>query len=158
MSVCTGAFVLAKTGLLDGHRATTHHSSLVRLAMEYPNVRVRRGARFVDDGRIATSAGLSAGIDLALHMVARYYGENSAAETAYDMEYQSKAWLNENSNMAYRNPPSPRPGLAYCEVCWMEVDPHTAPASLYGGKRYYFCMPEHKKLFDSAPQRFLNVS
>jgi YHS domain-containing protein len=40
----------------------------------------------------------------------------------------------------------------------MEVDPHTAPASLYGGKRYYFCMPEHKKLFDSAPQRFLNVS
>lgn len=158
MSVCTGAFVLAKTGLLDGHAATTHHSSLARLAMEYPNVTVRRGARFVDAGRIATSAGLSAGIDLALHMVARYYGEDPARQTAFDMEYQSRAWQNEDSNAAYRNPPAPSPGFALCEVCWMQVDPKTAPSSVYRGKRYYFCMPEHKKLFDAAPQRILNVS
>lgn len=158
MSICTGAFVLAKAGLLDGHTVTTHHSSLTRLAMEYPRVTVRRGARFVDSGRIATSAGLSAGIDLALHMVARYYGEDAARQTAYDMEYQSKAWLNENSNAAYKTPPAPRPGFALCEVCWMEVDPKSALSSMYRGKRYYFCMAEHKRLFDSQPLRFLNAS
>lgn len=158
MSVCTGAFVLAKAGLLDGHHATTHHASLARLAMEYPAVTVRRGARFVDDGRIATSAGLSAGIDLALHMVARYYGASAAHQTAYYMEYQSQGWMNENSNAAYRNPPPARPGLALCAVCWMEVDPKTAPSSTYRGRNYYFCLPEHKALFDSAPARFLSVS
>lgn len=158
MSVCTGAFVLAKAGLLDGHRATTHHGSLVRLTMEYPNVTVRRGARFVDDGRIATSAGLSAGIDLAMHIVARYFGEDVAKSTAYYMEYLSNSWLSENSNTAYKHPPRPRAGLANCAVCWMEVDPKTAPSSLYRGARYYFCMPGHKQLFDAAPQRFLNVS
>jgi transcriptional regulator GlxA family with amidase domain len=158
MSVCTGAFVLAKAGLLDGHRATTHHSSLVRLAMEYPGVTVRRGARFVDDGRIATSAGLSAGIDLALHIVARYFGDDSAHQTAYDMEYQSQSWRDENSNVAYKNPPQPRTGFANCAVCWMEIDPKTSPSSLYRGSHYYFCMPAHKALFDASPQRFLNVS
>lgn len=158
MSVCTGAFVLAKAGLLDGHAATTHHSSLARLAMEYPDVTVRRGARFVDNGRIATSAGLSAGIDLALHIVARYFTARTAAQTAYDMEYQSTAWQNENSNMAYRKPPAARKGFALCAVCWMEVDPKTAPSSLYRGKRYYFCMPDHQRLFDAAPQRFMDVS
>jgi transcriptional regulator GlxA family with amidase domain/YHS domain-containing protein len=158
MSVCTGAFVLAKAGLLDGHEVTTHHGSLARLAMEYPRVTVRRGARFVDAGRIATSAGLSAGIDLALHVVARYYGEPAARQTAYDMEYQSAAWLNEDSNAAYRKPPVARAGYALCEVCWMEVDPKTSPSSLYHDKRYFFCTPDHKTLFDANPQRFLDVS
>jgi transcriptional regulator GlxA family with amidase domain len=158
MSVCTGAFVLAKAGLLDGHKATTHHGSLVRLAMEYPKVSVRRGARFVDNGHIATSAGLSAGIDLALHVVARYFGEDAAKQTAYDMEYQSQSWLNEDSNLAYMNPPKPRAGFANCAVCWMEVDKKTAPSSTYRGTRYYFCMPAHKQQFDASPQRFLNVS
>jgi len=158
MSVCTGAFVLAEAGLLEGLSATTHHSSLTRLAMEYPKVTVRRGARFVDSGHIATSAGLSAGIDLALHMVARYYGQDAAHQTAYDMEYQSDEWKREDSNAAYRNPPAPRPGYALCAVCWMEVDPKTALSSVYHAKRYYFCTPDHKALFDSAPQRFLSVS
>lgn len=158
MSVCTGAFVLAQSGLLDGHTVTTHHSSLAQLALQYPNVTVRRGARFVDSGRIATSAGLSAGIDLALHVVARYYGVDAARQTAYDMEYQSQSWLNENSNAAYLSPPAARPGFALCAVCWMEVDPKAAPSSLYHDKKYYFCTAAHKQLFDSAPQRFLNVS
>lgn len=158
MSVCTGAFVLAEAGLLDGHTVTTHHSSFSTLAMQYPKVRIRRGARFVDGGRIATSAGLSAGIDLALHMVARYYGEDAASQTAYDMEYQSKAWQNEDSNTAYLNPPAARPGFARCPVCWMEVDAKTSLSSTYHGKHYSFCSPDHKQLFDAQPQRFLNVS
>jgi transcriptional regulator GlxA family with amidase domain len=156
MSVCTGAFVLAQAGLLDGHAATTHHSAFSTLAMKYPNVTVKRGVRFVDNGSIATAAGLSAGIDLALHVVARYYGKDTAQQTAYDMEYTGTNWL-DASNVAYRKPPLVRAGEALCPVCWMEVDPKNAPTLTYNGTTYYFCMPEHKALFASAPQRFLNA-
>lgn len=155
MSVCTGALVLAAAGLLDGHNATTHHGSFATLAMEYPNVTVKRGARFVDEGRVATSAGLSAGIDLALHVVERYFGRQAATDTAYYMEYQGQGWRNAASNVAYSKPPAVRAGYAQCPVCWMDVDPKTAPASVYQGQRYYFCTTGHKQLFDSAPARFL---
>lgn len=156
MSICTGAFVLAKAGLLDGYTVTTHHSSFTTLAMRYPNVTVKRGVRFVDNGRIATSAGLSAGIDLALHVVARYYGKEAAFQTAYDMEYESKHW-SDGSNPAYRKPQVVKAPYVACEVCWMELDPKTALTLTYKGKQYYFCMPVHEKLFTSAPNRFLNA-
>jgi transcriptional regulator GlxA family with amidase domain len=68
-SVCTGALVYAKAGLLDGRPATTHWSALDRLGEH--DVRVDRDARFVDDGDVVTAAGVSAGIDMALHLVAR---------------------------------------------------------------------------------------
>lgn len=154
MSVCTGALILAKAGLLDGHRATTHHSALTTLAMHYPNVSVIRGVRFVDNGNIATSAGLSAGIDLALHVVARYCGKETARLTAYDMEYQSNSWMTAN-NAAYLKAPIARAGNAVCPVCWMDVDPKTSPTLSYKEATYYFCMPEHEKVFASAPERFL---
>ncbi|MBV8154469.1 MAG: DJ-1/PfpI family protein, partial [Candidatus Eremiobacteraeota bacterium] len=154
MSVCTGALVLAQAGLLDGHSVTTHHSAFTTLAMSYPKVTVVHGVRFVDDGAIATSAGLSAGIDLALHVVARYYGKETARSTAYDMEYQSNSWL-DAANDAYRRPPTPPAGLATCPVCWMTIDPKISPSLSYGGKRYYFCMTEHEHVFASAPERFL---
>jgi putative intracellular protease/amidase/YHS domain-containing protein len=156
MSVCTGALVLAQAGLLDGKSATTHHSAFSVLAMRFPNVTVERGVRFVDNGSIATAAGLSSGIDLALHVVARYYGKDAAVQTAYDMEYEGKNWLDGN-NLAYRKPPLARAGDAICPVCWMEVDPKTAPMLAYNGTKYYFCMPAHRQLFASAPQRFLNA-
>lgn len=157
MSVCTGAFVLAQAGLLDGRTVTTHHGSFTTLAMEYPEVTVRRGARFVDGGSVATSAGLSAGIDLALHVVSRYYGIESSRETAYYMEYLSQGWADANSNMVYSKPPAAKPGTALCPVCWMNVDPKDAPTSTYKGKHYYFCTPGHKQRFDGAPQLFLEV-
>jgi len=69
-SVCTGALVLAAAGLLDGRAATTHWSALERLA-SYENVELRLDDRFVDTGSVITSAGVSAGIDMALHLVAR---------------------------------------------------------------------------------------
>lgn len=155
MSVCTGAFVLAEAGLLDGHTATTHHGSFTTLAMQYPKVTVKRGARFVDEGSIATSAGLSAGIDLALHIVARYFGLETARQTAYYMEYLSQGWLNSDSNAVYAKPPASRAGVTLCPVCWMDVDPKNAPASTYNGKAYYFCSPAHKQSFDASPSRFL---
>lgn len=91
-SVCTGAFLLAKVGLLKGKPATTHWYFLDRLAGEYPDVEVKRDVRFVDAGRVITSAGVSAGIDMALHVVERYHGRDAARSTARVMQYESPPW------------------------------------------------------------------
>ena len=92
MSVCAGAFVLASTGLLAGKPATTHHSSYKSLAIQFPDIRVQPGARFVEFGNIATAGGLTSGIDLALHVVERYFGRKVAEDTAYLLEYQGTGW------------------------------------------------------------------
>lgn len=92
MSVCTGAFQLARVGLLDGAAATTHHDFWDAFAKEFPKIELRRGLRFVDNGRVATAGGLTSGIDMALHIVARYFGDDTAAATARYMEYSSEAW------------------------------------------------------------------
>jgi len=92
-SVCTGAFQLAAAGLLNGKSATTHHQGLKSLQAQYPDIHVKGGLRFVDAGKIATAGGLTSGIDLALHVVERYYGRAAAQQTAEFMEYQSKAWI-----------------------------------------------------------------
>lgn len=88
MSVCTGAFQLGRVGLLDGLPATTHHEFWDAFETEFPKVKLQRGPRFVDNGRIATAGGLTSGIDLALHVVGRYFGEAAAARTAAYMEHQ----------------------------------------------------------------------
>jgi putative intracellular protease/amidase/YHS domain-containing protein len=155
MSVCTGAFVLASTGLLSGKSATTHHSAFGEFATAFPDVRLQRGARFVDEGSIASAGGLTSGIDLALHVVERYYGRDAARRTADAMEYQGRGWLDPSSNSVYAHAPAPSAGHAVCPVCWMEVDPASAPHSAYRGTSYFFCMSQHKALFDSAPERFV---
>ncbi len=88
-SVCTGAFVLAEAGILDGKTATTFHNALDDLESQYPKVDVRRDVRFVDNGKVITTAGISAGIDGALHLVAKLQGVNAAKRTAYYMEYDN---------------------------------------------------------------------
>jgi len=88
LSVCTGAFILAKAGLLDGKSATTWYGALDGLEKQYPNVRVLRGPRFVDNGQVVTTAGVSAGIDGSLHLVARLLGRYVADRTAEYMEYR----------------------------------------------------------------------
>jgi len=92
LSVCTGAFQLARAGLLNGVAATTHHDFWDNFAKEFPAVELRRGLRFVDNGRIATAGGLTSGIDMALHIVSRYFGVETASKTARYMEYSSEAW------------------------------------------------------------------
>lgn len=86
-SVCTGAFLLAETGILTGKTATTHWASVQRLRDSYRWITVRDDARVVDEGEIVTSAGVSAGIDMALYVVGRLRGTAIAAETARQMEY-----------------------------------------------------------------------
>ena len=92
MSVCTGAFKLAAAGLLKGIPATTHHDYWDSFAQQFPDIDLRRGPRFVDSGRIATAGGLTSGIDMALHVVQRYFGEEVATATAVYMEHDSAGW------------------------------------------------------------------
>lgn len=86
-SVCTGAFLLAAVGLLEGKSATTHWGSIDWLRDNHPNVTVRDDVRWVDEGAIVTSAGVSAGIDMAIHLIDRLHGRAVAEQTARHMEY-----------------------------------------------------------------------
>jgi len=87
-SVCTGAFLLAKAGLLAGKMATTHWEDIDDFRKSFPAVTVDAEARFVDEGRIVTSAGISAGMDMSLHLVERLAGEALARRTARQMDYR----------------------------------------------------------------------
>jgi transcriptional regulator GlxA family with amidase domain len=89
MSVCSGAFILGKAGLLDGLPSTTTSSMRDQLAKNFPGTQVR-AKRYVDAGKIITTAGISAGIDGALYLVARELGERAAQATARYMEYDWK--------------------------------------------------------------------
>jgi transcriptional regulator GlxA family with amidase domain len=88
-SVCTGAFILGKTGLLDNLTATTFHLSINDLQKALPKTKILSDARFVDNGKIMTTAGISAGIDGALHLVAKLKGEQAAIDVAKYMEYDN---------------------------------------------------------------------
>ncbi len=86
-SVCTGAFILAESGILDGKTVTTFHYSIEGLRNSYPKAKVLDNVRFVDNGQVITTAGISAGIDGALHLVAKFNGLPAARRAAYIMEY-----------------------------------------------------------------------
>jgi transcriptional regulator GlxA family with amidase domain len=86
-SVCTGAFLLAQAGILDGLQATTHWEDVASLREEFPHVRVLEDRIWVDEGRCVTSAGIAAGIDMCLHLVSRLKGEKVARATARQMDY-----------------------------------------------------------------------
>jgi transcriptional regulator GlxA family with amidase domain len=85
-SVCTGAFLLAKAGLLQHRQATTHWEDVADLRTQFPDVQVHEGVRWVDGGAVVTSAGIAAGIDMCLHLVARLAGEPLAMATARQMD------------------------------------------------------------------------
>ncbi len=86
-SVCTGAFFLGKAGLLDGKSATTHWEDISEMRSMFPQIDVKADARWVDTGTIVSSAGISAGIDMSLHLVERLEGKELAVGTARQMEF-----------------------------------------------------------------------
>lgn len=88
LSVCTGALLLAQCGLLNGLSATTYHTAFDTLAEAEPTVTLCRGVRYVDNGKVVTSAGISAGIDMSLYVVERLHGKQTAQNTAAHMEYE----------------------------------------------------------------------
>ena len=94
MSVCTGASMLAAYGLLDHQRATTHHLYIQDLQKRYPKVEFVTGTRYIDNDKVATAGGLTSGIDLALHVVQRYYGRAVAQGAADYLEYTGELWKN----------------------------------------------------------------
>ena len=87
MSICTGAFKVAMSGILDGKSATTHHEFYDKFAAQFPKVHLVRGERFVDNGTIVTAGGLTSGIAAALHVISRYFSPADAARTARYMEF-----------------------------------------------------------------------
>jgi transcriptional regulator GlxA family with amidase domain len=90
LSVCTGALVLASAGLLDGQEATTHFMAFPELRAIAPHTVVHEDRRIVDNGRVVLSSGVSAGIDMSLHVVARLLGTEVAQEAARYMEYEGR--------------------------------------------------------------------
>src|ERR1700751_2883188 len=158
MSVCTGAFVLAKTGLLSGKSATTFHRAYEDFATQFPDIKLIRGARFVEDGNLASSGGLTSGMDLAFRVVERYFGRKGAEEVAFQLEYQGKGWMNAASNSIYANYEKPKKATTgpLCPVCSMEGNPSIS--SNYKGKTYYFCMQDAKMKFEEAPEDFVKAT
>ncbi|GAB4448385.1 MAG: DJ-1/PfpI family protein [Anaerolineales bacterium] len=86
-SVCTGAFLLAKAGILHGKSCTTHWEDIPDLRAMFPSLDIRENVPWVDNGRIVTSAGISAGIEMSLHLVAKLAGKELAVKTARQMQY-----------------------------------------------------------------------
>ncbi|MDP9018732.1 MAG: DJ-1/PfpI family protein [Candidatus Eremiobacteraeota bacterium] len=86
-SICTGAFLLAKTGLLDGLKATTHHDFYDKFEQQFPKVTLVRGPRYVENGKLMTAGGLTSGIELGLRIIQRYFGDDAASQSAQYMEY-----------------------------------------------------------------------
>ena len=154
MSVCTGAFVLAKTGLLAGKAATTHHGSYSAFAMQFRDVKLQRGLRFVEAaGNVASAGGLTSGIDLALRVVERYYGRFVAERTAFYMEYQGTGWKDPGSNAVYAKRPKEEGPV--CAVCGMAVSATAALQSTFKERVYRFCSNGCKSQFEQTPAEFV---
>jgi len=154
MSVCVGSYVLARTGLLSGKPATTFHQAYNDFASTFPDIQVKRGVRLVESGNLATSGGLSSGIDLALRVTERYFGRESARQTAFYLEYQSEGWMNPDANQIYNPRYHQTDQHTVCPVCGMQ--PSRSFKSVYKEKTYYFCSQDHKSIFDRDPHTFIN--
>ncbi len=152
MSICNGAYVLAKSGLLNGKSATLHHGAYFMLAAMYPEVHLKRGVRFVEDGNLASSGGVTCGIDLALRVVERYVGRDRTEQLVDGLEYQGKGWLNPNSNESYARMPKMSAQHPICAVCLMDTD--RTISSTHKGKTYYFCSNGDKEMFEKHTDVF----
>lgn len=172
MSVCTGALLLAQAGVLNGHRATTHQGSTAELARQFPQVRVVRDVRYVVDGPVLTTAGVTAGIDGAFYLVEKYSGPTVAEVVASTMQYprlnaaqaqQPSAHPATNlfaQAAAPKGQPAPAaPGAALASatdpVCHMGITAATKHRVAYKGKTYGFCSEGCRKVFAAKPQQYV---
>ncbi|WET82307.1 helix-turn-helix domain-containing protein [Amycolatopsis sp. QT-25] len=119
-SICSGTFVLAATGLLDGLRATTHWVAAEALAAAYPEVDVDPDVLYVDNGRILTSAGAAAGLDLCLHLIRRDHGSAIAADAARLSVMALEREGGQAQFIALRHPPAPRGAALEPTLLWMQ--------------------------------------
>ncbi|MFF4104441.1 GlxA family transcriptional regulator [Streptomyces sp. NPDC001903] len=119
-SICTGAFVLAATGLLDGLRATTHWVAAPLLAARYPAVEVDPDVLYVDNGQFLTSAGAAAGLDLCLHLIRRDHGSAVAADAARLSVMPLERDGGQAQFIVHEHPPAPRGSALEPLLRWME--------------------------------------
>jgi transcriptional regulator GlxA family with amidase domain len=124
-SICTGAFILAATGLLDGLRATTHWRAAAALAHRYPAIDVDPSVLYVDNGQFLTSAGAAAGLDLCLHIVRRDFGAAVAADVAR-ISVMPLERSGGQSQFIVHEPPTPDGASLEPLLQWMESNLHTA--------------------------------
>ena len=178
MSVCTGTFLLGKAGLLDGKTITTHWAATQMLQQMTPKATVMEHTRFVDQGNLVTTAGVSAGIDGALRVVARLKGMEAAKQIARIMEYdkwdpkaglvvgQIRTQAKGKANPTVGKPAAVkktvvmRPGQwkltsSIDPVCQMSVDGLVADTARYMGKTYGFCSKMCKERFRKEPMTYL---
>jgi transcriptional regulator GlxA family with amidase domain len=87
LSVCTGSLIVGKTGLLDGLEATTHHNSYQEFENTFPSIKLIKNAKYIDNGKIITAAGVSSGINMSLYVIGRLFGEELKAKTASHIEF-----------------------------------------------------------------------
>ena len=104
MSVCTGAFILARTGLLDEGEATTHHEACDLFEQTFPRIRLRRNVPFVVSGKFSSASAGIAGVDLALHIVSRYQGIAEAEAAAKFLGHRSSAWRGQSYSQFQSSP------------------------------------------------------
>ncbi|GAA5069366.1 GlxA family transcriptional regulator [Nocardia callitridis] len=118
-SICSGAFILAAAGLLDGGRATTHWRAAAELAARYPAIDVDPDVLYVDNGAVLTSAGAAAGIDLCLHMIRRDYGSAVAADSARNAVVPLEREGGQAQFIVHDQPPAPRGCALEPVMRWM---------------------------------------
>ncbi|WP_424186666.1 GlxA family transcriptional regulator [Actinokineospora sp. G85] len=118
-SICTGAFVLAATGLLDGRRATTHWLATDLLAATHPGIEVDPDVLYVDNGQLLTSAGAAAGLDLCLHLIRRDHGSTVAADAARLSVMPLEREGGQSQFIVHDNPPTPRGSHLEPVLRWM---------------------------------------
>jgi transcriptional regulator GlxA family with amidase domain/YHS domain-containing protein len=177
MSVCTGAYFLSKAGILDGKSATTHHGAIDYLQQYTPKAKILRNTRFVEDGKIITTAGVSAGLDGALHIVEKLKGMEVAQKTASLMEYDH--WkpnmgivvgaINQKSTNKKTKKPIKKSNAKMTKneevikdflaeetdpVCKMHIDKNTKQLSEYKGRKVGFCSIVCKEMFDKSPKKY----
>lgn len=133
---------------------SAHHGYGMMRAM-FPKVNLVRGKRWVEDGKLATSGGLTSGQDLALRVVERYFGREQARKTATQLEYQGTGWMHPDSNAAFAQRPVSTPAKPYCPVCEAELGQPTGITFTYKGKTHMFCSEDCKTTFVATPERFL---
>ena len=183
MSVCTGAYILGKAGLLDNKTVTTHWASTQMLQQMIPKARVMEHTRFVEDGKLMTTAGVSAGIDGALHVVARLHGAQDARSVAEVIEYdhwnpesglivgqRPTAHIRQSKPIRKRSAPTPvavaKPVKSAVKtaplategidpVCRMTVPKGTELTVMFGEKQYGFCSGICKSRFEREPAKYV---
>ncbi|UOZ10344.1 GlxA family transcriptional regulator [Amycolatopsis sp. WQ 127309] len=119
-SICSGAFILAETGLLDGLRATTHWAGAAELARRHPAIDVDPDVLYVDNGRFLTSAGAAAGLDLCLHLIRRDHGSAVAADAARLSVMPLEREGGQAQFIVHDQPPAPRGSALEPVLTWME--------------------------------------